>query len=100
MSVHTLSVASASDMAAIRVAPARLSCNRSWRDEWRAMAEDGASPKTDAAARGAVARNLSDPKIATEAGQAVHSALLSTALKVRDARADRLAAGRPTAPTT
>jgi len=36
-------------------------------------------------------RELSDPKIATEASQSVHSALLSTALKVRDARADRLA---------
>ena len=54
------------------------------------MAEDGASSKTDAALA-ALLRELSDPKIATEAGQAVHSALLSTALRVRDARADRLA---------
>jgi hypothetical protein len=89
MSVHTLSVASASDMAAIRVA-LRDYLQSVVRDEWRAMAEDGASSKTDAALA-ALLRELSDPKIATEAGQAVHNALLSTALRVRDARADRLA---------
>jgi hypothetical protein len=88
-SVYTLSVASASDMAAIRVA-LRDYLQSVVRDEWHVMAEDGASAKTDAALA-ALLRELSDPKIATEAGQAVHNALLSTALRVRDARADRLA---------
>ncbi|MGZ6007129.1 MAG: bestrophin-like domain [Rhizomicrobium sp.] len=89
MSVHTLSVASASDMAASRAA-LRDYLQSVVRDEWRAMAEDGASSKTDTALA-ALLRELSDPKIATEAGQAVHNALLSTVLRVRDARADRLA---------
>src|SRR4051812_28698844 len=88
-SLHTLSVASASDMAAIRVA-LRDYLQSVTRDEWQSMADDGASAKTEAALA-ALLRELSDPKIASEAGQAVHSALLSTALKVRDARADRLA---------
>jgi hypothetical protein len=89
MSLHTLSVASTSDMAAIRVA-LRDYLQSVVRDEWRAMADDGASSKTDAALA-ALLRELSDPKIAAEAGQAVHNALMNTALKVRDARADRLA---------
>jgi hypothetical protein len=88
-SVHTLSVASASDMAAIRVA-LRDYLQSVVRDEWRAMAENGASPKTDTALA-ALLHELSDPKIAAEAGQTVHSVLLNTALRVRDARADRLA---------
>jgi hypothetical protein len=87
--VYTLSVASASDMAAIRVALHDY-LQSVLRDEWLEMAEDGASPKTDAAL-GALLRELSDPKIAAEAGQAVHSALLGTALRMRDARAERLA---------
>jgi hypothetical protein len=87
--VYTLSVASASDMAAIRLALHDY-LQSVLRDEWLAMAEDGASPKTDAAL-GALLRELSDPKIAAEAGQAVHSALLGTALRMRDARAERLA---------
>lgn len=88
-SLYTLSIASASDMAAIRVA-LRNYLQSVVRDEWQAMADDGASAKTEAAL-GELLRELSNPKIATEAGPAVHIALLNTALRVRDARADRLA---------
>jgi hypothetical protein len=88
-SLYTLSIASASDMAAIRVA-LRDYLQSVVRDEWPSMADDGASAKTEAALAGLL-RELGEPKIAGEASQAVHSALLSTALKVRDARADRLA---------
>jgi hypothetical protein len=89
LSLHTLSIASVSDMAGIRAA-LRDYLQSVARDEWRTMSDDGPSPKTEAALA-ALLRELSNPKIATEAGQAVHNALLNTGIRLRDARADRLA---------
>lgn len=88
-SVYTLSIASASDMAAIRAA-LRDYLQSVIRDEWAHMSDNGGSSKTEAALAMLLAE-LSHPKIASEAGQAVHAALMTSALRVRDARADRLA---------
>jgi hypothetical protein len=88
-SLYTLSIASVSDMAAIR-ADLRDYLQSVIKDEWPHMAENGGSPKTEAALSALLAE-LSHPKIATEAGQVVHTALMNSAIRVRDARADRLA---------
>lgn len=88
-SLYTLSIASVSDMAAIRAA-LRDYLQSVIKDEWPHMAEAGGSSKTDATLSILLAE-LSHPKIATEAGQAVHNAVMNSAIRVRDARADRLA---------
>ena len=54
------------------------------------MADAGGSPKTETALSMLLAE-VSQPKIATESGQAVHTALMNTVLRMRDARSDRLA---------
>ena len=87
--VFTLSVASISDMQAIR---------EDWmayvkavvRDDWPAM-KDGHSAASANAAYDAMLREVSDPKIASTAGAAVHSALLTAAVRVGTARSERLA---------
>jgi hypothetical protein len=88
-SLETLSIAATSDMAAIRAA-LRDYLQSVVTDEWPRMAEHGAATKTEAA-QATLLREVSDPKIATQSGQAVHSALLVTVLRMRDARAERLA---------
>ncbi len=88
-SLYTLSIASVSDMAAIRAA-LRNYLRSVVADEWPHMAYNGGSSKTETALS-MLLTELSHPKIATEAGQAVHNALLNTVLRVRDARSDRLA---------
>jgi hypothetical protein len=88
-SIYTLSIASVSDMAGIRAA-LRDYLQSAVADEWPHMAENGGSSKTETALS-ILLTELSHPKIAVEAGQAVHNALLSTILRVRDARSDRLA---------
>lgn len=88
-SIYTLSIASVSDMAGIRAA-LRDYLQSVVTDEWPHMTVNGGSSKTETALSMLLAE-LSHPKIATEAGQAVHNALLNTALRVRDARSDRLA---------
>ena len=54
------------------------------------MADAGGSPKTETALSMLLAE-VSQPKIATESGQAVYTALMNTVLRMRDARSDRLA---------
>jgi uncharacterized membrane protein HdeD (DUF308 family) len=88
-SLYTLSIASVSDMAAIRAA-LRDYLQSVIKDEWPHMNDNGGSSKTETALSILLAE-LSHPKIATEAGQAVHTALMNSAIRVRDARADRLA---------
>lgn len=88
MSLHTLSVATASDMAKIRSA-LQAYAEAAVADEWPKLAEDRHSARTDTAMTGLL-REVSDPLIAREAGQAVHNAMLRTMLRLRDARADRL----------
>lgn len=86
--VFTLSVASASDMQAIRndwAAYVKAVVN----DEWKAMT-DGDSAPSAAAAYDALLREVSEPKIATESGAAVHTALLQATVRVGTARSDRL----------
>jgi hypothetical protein len=59
------------------------------KDEWPLLSDGRSSPKA-ANALGELLRELSDPKVAAEAGQAVHAALLGQALRVRSARSERL----------
>ncbi len=87
--VFTLSVASASDMRSIRAAWADY-VKAAIKDDWPAM-EDGRQAASASAAYDALLREVSDPKIATEAGAAVHAALLSAAVRVGTARSERLA---------
>lgn len=87
--VFTLSVASASDMQAIRNDWAAY-VKAVVTDEWKAMT-DGDSAPSAAAAYDALLREVSEPKIATESGAAVHSALLNAAVRVGTARSERLA---------
>lgn len=87
--VFTLSVAASSDMRDIRGAWGEY-VKAVVNDEWPAMehSEEAASAN---AAYDALLREVSDPKIATEAGAAVHAALLNAAVRVGTARSDRLA---------
>jgi ABC-type multidrug transport system fused ATPase/permease subunit len=87
--VFTLSVASASDMQAIRENWAAY-VKAVVTDEWKAMT-DGDSAPSATAAYDALLREVSQPKIATEAGAAVHSALLTAAVRAGTARSERLA---------
>lgn len=88
-SLYTLSIASVSDMAAIR-AELGAYLQSAVKDEWPHMADVGGSPKTEAALSMLLAE-VSQPKIATKSGQAVHTALMNAVIRIRDARADRLA---------
>lgn len=87
--VNTLSIAAASDMAAIR-AQLRTYVDSVLKDEWPAMAEGRRSAATGTALRDLL-REVAEPAIARDAGQTVHAALLNAVIRVRDARADRLA---------
>ncbi len=78
--IHTLSIASVSDMRAIRSALVEYA-KAALNDEWAAMAEDRRSSST-AAAYVVLLREVSDPKIAHEAGAAVHAALLNAPVRV------------------
>ncbi|MFN3659292.1 MAG: DUF4239 domain-containing protein [Pseudolabrys sp.] len=87
--VFTLSVASASDMREIRAAWAGY-VKAVVADDWPAM-EQGAQGASASAAYDALLREVSDPRIATAAGAAVHAALLNAAVRAGTARTDRLA---------
>jgi|1186.fasta_scaffold120937_2 hypothetical protein len=86
--LYTLSVASASDMQDIRAA-LRDYLQSVVKDEWPRLGEQGASAKTDETyAR--LLREVSDPAIATAAGNPVHNALLNSVLRLGEARAARV----------
>jgi hypothetical protein len=87
--LNTLSLASASDMTRIRP-PLRGYLQSVLTRDWPRMAEGDSSPDTDAAFE-ALLREVSDPKVAQVTGQTVHTALLNAVIRIRDARADRLA---------
>jgi hypothetical protein len=87
--VYTLSVASASDMRDIRAAWGRY-VNAVLRDEWPAMT-DGVSAPSAGAAHDDLLREVSDPKIATQSGTPVQTALLTATVRVGTARSERLA---------
>ncbi|WP_024576363.1 MULTISPECIES: DUF4239 domain-containing protein [unclassified Afipia] len=86
--VHTLSVASASDMRAIRAA-LKAYVNSVVNEEWPAMDEMKTSPATGAA-YDSLLREVSVPSIAKDSGQAVHAALLNATVRAGTARNDRL----------
>ena len=87
--IHTLSVASASDMRTIRAA-LKTYVTSVVADEWPAMDLLRLSPRTETAYDDLL-REVSVPSIAKDSGQAVHSALLTATLRVGTARNDRLA---------
>jgi ABC-type multidrug transport system fused ATPase/permease subunit len=87
--VFTLSVASASDMRTIRDDWAAY-IKAATGDEWSAMTLGKNAPSVNAAYDDLL-REVSHPKIADEAGAAVHAALLNAAVRVGTARSERLA---------
>ncbi|RIK97019.1 MAG: hypothetical protein DCC74_08490 [Proteobacteria bacterium] len=87
--IHTLSVASASDMRTIRAALKDYIASV-LHDEWPAMAANATSPRTDTAFDHLL-REISDPQIALASGQAVHAALINAAIRAGTARSERLA---------
>jgi len=87
--LYTLSVASATDMHTIR-AKWKTYVTSVVSQEWPAMAHGDLSPQTYAAYDDLL-KEVSNPAIAKDAGQAVHAALLSAAVRVGTARSDRLA---------
>ena len=76
--IHTLSVASASDMRTIRAA-LKTYVTSVVADEWPAMDLLRLSPRTETAYDDLL-REVSVPSIAKDSGQAVHSALLTATL--------------------
>jgi len=87
--VQTLSIASATDMSAIRDA-LHAYAESVLKDEWPRMADDGRAVKTELAFT-ELLKQVSDPAIARTAGQAVHTALLNGVARIGSARTDRLA---------
>jgi hypothetical protein len=86
--VFTLSVASTTDMSAIRAAWADY-VKAVTGDEWQAMTRRERAPAADKAFD-ALLRELSAPAIGRDAGNAVHVGLLNAAIRVSSARSDRL----------
>lgn len=87
--IHTLSVASVSDMRTIRSA-LKAYVSAVVNEEWPAMNAMRLSPAA-AAAYDALLHEVSIPSISKESGAAVQSALLTATLRVGTARSDRLA---------
>ncbi len=87
--IHTLSIASASDMHSIRVA-LKAYVTSVVADEWPAMDAARPSPPT-ATAYDDLLREVSQPSLSRASGQAVHSALLNAAVLAGTARNVRLA---------
>lgn len=86
--IHTLSIASASDMTDIRVA-LKAYVTSEVNDEWPAMLAGEKSPRTDAA-YDSLLREISEPSITRDASAPVHAALLAAAVRANTARNDRL----------
>lgn len=87
--VFTLSVAAATDMAAIRAAwTAYVKADIA--DDWPAMEFGRGAASVDSAYE-ELLREVSDPKIAAEAGTPVQAALLTAAVRIGTARSDRVA---------
>lgn len=86
--IYTLSVASISDMRTIRAALKSYAASVV-SDEWPAMSHEVPSGATREA-YDTLLQKVSDPVIAAQAGQAVHSALLTATVRVGSARNERL----------
>ncbi|MGB3867138.1 MAG: hypothetical protein WBA29_16100 [Xanthobacteraceae bacterium] len=87
--IHTLSVASVSDMQSIRSA-LNAYVSSLIADEWPAMDAAKPSPRT-AAAYDNLLREVSQPGLAKASGQVVHSALMNAAVRAGTLRNTRLA---------
>lgn len=87
--VQMLSLSAASDMSGIRDALRNYAASVI-ADEWPQMVDIGRAAKTEAA-YGDLLREVSDPNIARDAGQAIHSALINAVSRIGSARSDRLA---------
>ncbi|RAI40293.1 DUF4239 domain-containing protein [Rhodoplanes roseus] len=87
--LNTLSLAAVTDMSAIR-AQLKAYTDSVLKHEWAVMAEGRRSPATGAALR-ELLRHAADPAIARDAGQTAATALLNAVIRIRDARAERLA---------
>lgn len=87
--LFALSVASATDLRAIRAAWGTY-VKAIIADDWPAM-EDGEGAVSVDNAYEALLREVSDPRIATEAGTPVHNALINATVRAGTARSDRLA---------
>jgi hypothetical protein len=85
--VYTLSVASATDMGAIRTS-LKAYVESTIHDEWPSLIHGETSPRTDAAYDNML-REISDPAITRDASAAVHAALLAAAVRAGTARNDR-----------
>jgi hypothetical protein len=86
--IYTLSVASVTDMHEIRIALKEYA-RAAAHDEWRTMLEGNHSSATGTAYDDLL-RRVSDPSITRDASGAVHGALLTAAVRVGNARTDRL----------
>ena len=96
--VQTLSIASASDMSDIRKALYEF-VRSEIHDEWPRMTDSGRSAKTETAF-GMLLHEVADPRIAQEAGTAVHSALINAVSQIGLARSQRLAISTDATNTT
>ena len=96
--VRTLSIAAASDMSDIRRALHEFVLSEI-QDEWPRMADSGRSARTEAAF-GVLLREVTDPRIARDAGTAVHSALINAVSQIGLARSQRLAISTDATNTT
>lgn len=90
LAVYDLSIASTPDMSALRGLLAAY-LDAVVREEWPSMAKTGASSSVAGRALGQLLQAAADPRIAVEAGQATHAALLEAVMQLRSARSERLA---------
>jgi hypothetical protein len=86
--VYALSVASASDMAQIRIA-LKAYLTSEVGEEWPAMLRGEKSARTEVA-YDSLLREISDPSITRDASGSVHSGLIGAAIRAGTARNDRL----------
>lgn len=89
VAVYDLSLATVSDMAAIRAHLAAY-LDAVVGEEWERMQDGETSPRA-AEALGRLLQAAAAPRVSVEAGLAAHRALLDTVLRLRGARGDRLA---------
>ncbi|BAR98333.1 DUF4239 domain-containing protein [Blastochloris viridis] len=87
--LNTLGRVSASELAQIQPS-LRYHLQSVLTQDWPQMAKGDSSPDTDAAFE-VLLHEVSDAKVAQVVGQTVQGALLNAVIRIRDARADRLA---------
>lgn len=90
LAIHDLSIAAAPDMSGLRgLLSAYL--DTVVREEWPSMSATGAPSPEAGRALGRLLQAAADPRIASEAGEAIHAALLEAVMQLRSARSERLA---------